>query len=134
MKQLERLPVHLIRTQRVVHVVLCGGLDEEPAECFDRELAAVVADPPEVVVLNLRQVRSMCPRTIEVLGHWRDSTTALGIGILVTDCSDAAADAIRGAGLADALGLDDDTRFLRPMAAGTGGGGGGVGGRPEPRA
>ena len=99
--------VTVIKSDHAAHVLLSGEFDAPEAEYLMHELNAVIEDPPDVVVLNLGQVRFMCSSMSNALIALRNACVAACGEFVITDRSECAQRLLEVSGLVEYLGLTD---------------------------
>jgi anti-anti-sigma factor len=87
------------------HVVLAGEFDTAEAEELAHEVGSLVANPPDIVLVNLRRVEFMGSTTLRVLINLHDACIETGGEFVITDRSRCVDRLIDIAGLSAYLGL-----------------------------
>lgn len=99
--------VTVIQNHRCAHVVLSGDVDLALVEHLERELHAVVADPPPITVLTLAGVEFIGLAAVGTLITLRNACAAAGQELVIAERSPAVERLFELAGLSSFFGLED---------------------------
>jgi anti-anti-sigma factor len=97
--------VTVMANHHSAHVVLAGAFDTAEAEQLAHEVGPLVANPPDIVLVNLRAVEFMGSTTLRVLINLHDACIEAGGEFVITDRSRCVDRRIEIAGVSTYLGL-----------------------------